>query len=135
VILEKGKSVLYLRLQKALYGMMKSALLFYRKLVSELREMGFTINPYDPCVANKTVNGTQMTIRWHVDDLMISHVSQDEIMRVDIYGENLAETVGTVHDYLGMTFDYSFAKEARANMWDYLSHLHCITLPEKYGES
>jgi hypothetical protein len=36
VILEKGKSVLYLRLQKALYGMMKSALLFYRKLVSEL---------------------------------------------------------------------------------------------------
>ncbi len=36
VILEKGKLVLYLRLQKALYGMMKSALLFYRELVSEL---------------------------------------------------------------------------------------------------
>jgi hypothetical protein len=66
VILEKGKSVLYLRLQKALYGMMKSALLFYRKLVSELREMGFEINPYDPCVANKTINGTQMKIRWHM---------------------------------------------------------------------
>jgi hypothetical protein len=39
VILEKGKSVLYLRLQKALYGMMKSALLFYRKLVSELSQL------------------------------------------------------------------------------------------------
>jgi hypothetical protein len=128
VILEKGKSVLYLRLQKALYGMMKSALLFYRKLLTELREMGFVINPYDPCVANKMVNGTQMTIRWHVDDLMISHVSQDEIMKVvqgikDIYGENLAETVGTVHDYLGMTFDYSFAKEVRVNMWDYLRNV------------
>jgi len=91
--------------------MMKSALLFYRKLVSELQEMGFEINPYDPCVANKMVNGTQMMIRWHVDDLMISHLSQDKIMKVvqgmkDIYGENLAETVGTVHDYLGMTFDY-----------------------------
>ncbi len=36
VILEKGRSVLHLQLQKALYGMMKSALLFYRKLVSEL---------------------------------------------------------------------------------------------------
>ncbi len=95
VILEKGKSVLYLRLQKVLYGMMKSTLLFYRKLVSELREMGFEINPYDPCVANKTINGTQMTIRWHVDDLMISHLSQDKIMVVqgkkDIYGENLTE--------------------------------------------
>ncbi len=53
VVLEKGMSVLYLRLQKALYGMMKNALLFYRKLVSELKEMGFEINPYDPCVAKQ----------------------------------------------------------------------------------
>ena len=43
------------------YGMMKSALLFYRKLVSELQVMGFEINPYNPCVANKTIYGTQMT--------------------------------------------------------------------------
>jgi hypothetical protein len=35
IILEKCRAVLYLQLQKALYGMMKSALLFYRKLVSE----------------------------------------------------------------------------------------------------
>ncbi len=48
VVLEKGKSVLYLGLQKTLYGMMKSALLFYRKLVLELKKMGFEINPYDP---------------------------------------------------------------------------------------
>ncbi len=53
VILEKGRSVLYLRLQKALYGMMKSALLFYRKQVSELQEMGFEINPYIPGVAKR----------------------------------------------------------------------------------
>ena len=56
---KKDKNVLYLRLQKALYCMMKSALLFYQKLVSELRSMGFIINPYDPCVANKIVNGKQ----------------------------------------------------------------------------
>ncbi len=66
-----------------------------------------------------------MTIRWHVDDLMISHLKQEEIMQVvqqikDIYGENLMENVGTVHDYLGMTFDYSFDKEVRINMWDYI---------------
>ncbi len=90
--------------------------------------MGFGINPYDPCVANKMVNGTQMTIRWHIDDLMISHLSQDGIMKVvqqikDIYGENLAETSGTVHDYLGMTFDYSFTKEVRINMLDYLRNV------------
>ncbi len=72
--------------------MMKSALLFYRKLIAELRDMGFTINPYDPCIANKMVNGSQMTIRWHVNDLMISHAIHDDIMTFvqqikDIYGE------------------------------------------------
>jgi hypothetical protein len=66
-----------------------------------------------------------MTIRWHVDDLMISHLKQEEIMQVvqqikDIYGKNLKENVGNVHDYLGMTFDYSFDKEVRINMWDYI---------------
>ncbi len=105
--------------------MMKSALLFYRKLVLELKKMGFEINPYDPCVANKMVNGTQMMIRWQVDDLMMSHVSCDEIMKIvqeikNIYGENLIKNVGKVHDYLGMTFDFSFTKEVKVNMWDYL---------------
>jgi hypothetical protein len=32
----KGKPVLYVQLEKALYRMMKSALLFYRKLVADL---------------------------------------------------------------------------------------------------
>ncbi len=77
--------------------------------------MGFQINPYDPCIANKMVNGTQMMIRWHVDDLMMSHVSRDEIMKIvqeikNIYGENLTKNIGKVHDdlpqrslYLGLT--------------------------------
>jgi hypothetical protein len=47
--------VLYLRLQKALYGMMKSALLFYRKLVSELREMGFTIPIRSMCCKQDSI--------------------------------------------------------------------------------
>jgi hypothetical protein len=85
----------YLRLQKALYGMMKCALLFYRKLISELKGMGFEINP-DPCVVNKMINGSQMTVRWHVDDLMISHTSNEAISQFllalkDIDGDNLAE--------------------------------------------
>ncbi len=57
ITIEKGRQVLYLCLQKALYGMMKSALLFYRKFIKELKEMGFEIDPYDPCMANKLVDG------------------------------------------------------------------------------
>ena len=81
VTIEKGRQVLYLRLQKALYGMMKSALLFYKKLIKKLKEMGFEINSYDPCVANKLVSRKQMTVRWRVDDLMISHIDKSEILK------------------------------------------------------
>jgi hypothetical protein len=64
-----GKSVLCVELKKALYGTMHAALLFWRLLTSKLVAMGFKINPYDWCVANKTINGKQCTILWHVDDL------------------------------------------------------------------
>jgi hypothetical protein len=60
-----------------------------------------------------------------VDDLMISHANQDGIMAFvkkikDIYGENLAEKVGMVHSYLGMTFDYSFDNKVQINMNQYI---------------
>ena len=44
--------------------------------------MGFEVNPYDPSVANKIINGTQMTVTWHVDDLKISHIDGWEITQV-----------------------------------------------------
>jgi len=38
---EDGVSVLYLEILKALYGMMVSSLLFYRKLRKDLEQLGF----------------------------------------------------------------------------------------------
>jgi hypothetical protein len=116
---EKGKKVLYLFLQKALYGIMKSALLFYRKLISELNEMGFEVNPYNPCIVNKIVNGSQMTIRWHVDDLMVSHSSGKAISK--FLRALITESTGKIHDYLGMTFDFSLQDEVKINMMQYIS--------------
>jgi hypothetical protein len=58
----KGESILYVRMLKAMYGLLRSALLFYLKLVKDLRAYGFELNEYDPCVANKMVNGAQMTV-------------------------------------------------------------------------
>ena len=59
---------------------MQSALLFYKKLHGELENYGFEVNPYDPCVANKIINGTEMTVTWHVDDLKVSYKDDDEIL-------------------------------------------------------
>ena len=50
--------MLYVQIKKALYGMLRAALLFYRKLRADLEDMGFKINFYGPCVANKIVNGS-----------------------------------------------------------------------------
>ena len=44
----KGEPILYVKLKKALYRLLKSALLFYKKLVGELEYMGFKLNPYNP---------------------------------------------------------------------------------------
>jgi hypothetical protein len=54
----KGTVILYVKMQKAMYGLLRSALLFYRKLVVDLENARFKLNTYDPCVANKTINGT-----------------------------------------------------------------------------
>ena len=69
IINRKGETVLYIRALNAIYGIMKAALLFYQKFVGDLMMFGFKVNPYDPCVANKTINGKQLSLVWHVDDI------------------------------------------------------------------
>jgi hypothetical protein len=68
-----NKEKLYLKLNKALYGTLKAVCLFSDDLTKNLKDMGFTPNPYDPCVMNKNIKGSQCTIAWHVDDIKISH--------------------------------------------------------------
>ena len=81
----KGESILYVKMQKDLYRLLRSSLLFYLKLQKDLEEFGFEINDYDPCVANKMVNGSQMTVVWHVDDLKVSHREGREITKLLLY--------------------------------------------------
>ena len=59
---EKGKPVIYVELLKALYGTLRAARLFWETLSRKLQEWGFTLNPYDSCVANKYVDRQQCTI-------------------------------------------------------------------------
>jgi hypothetical protein len=77
---EHGKPVLYVELLKALYGMLRAALLFWKVLSSKLVSWGFVINPYyDWCVANKMIDRRQCTILWHDDDMkLFSCQQQDE---------------------------------------------------------
>ena len=76
VILNNGKKFLYIKLRKVLYGLLNSGLLFWKDLSSLLIKNGFEVNPYNACVANKVIEGSQCTIVWYVDDLKISHKSK-----------------------------------------------------------
>jgi hypothetical protein len=130
VVTEHGKKVLYVRLLRALYGQLEAALLWYRKLRSDLEEQGFKFNPYDPCVANRKINGGQHTIRFHVDDVMSSHrkpkVNTDFYhwlnQKYGTYGD-VKCTRGTLHDYLGMKFDFSTPGQVHVNMKQYICEL------------
>ena len=111
----------------ALYGTLKAALLFWKKLSKSLKTRGFTINPYDWCIANKDIEGSQCTIVWHIDDLKISHKSLkvvDDIISSlkKEYGKVGEVTVkrGKVHDYLRMTLDFSLKGKFIINMEAYL---------------
>ena len=130
VVIENGRRVLYLRVLKALYGMLVAALLWYRKFREDLESQGFVFNPYDPCVANRWVSHKKHTVRFHVDDLMSSHVDakvNDKFLEWlnKLYGTHgeVKATRGKVHDYLGMTFTFRDDGKVDISMADYIHKL------------
>ena len=92
--------------------MLVSAMLSDCKLTKALLSYGFELNPYDPCVVNKMVNGEQLSVCWHVDDLMSSHidpkVNNEFLQWIKNTFRQLREvkmTQGLLHDYLGVTLN------------------------------
>jgi hypothetical protein len=114
VVYENGNKTIYVEVLRALYGMLIAALLWYRQFKTDLEKAGFKFNSYDPCIANRRVNGSMQTVKFHVDDLKSSHIDpkvNDHFLAWlnSKYGKHGAvkATRGKVHDYLGMTFTYS----------------------------
>ena len=60
--LKNGLPILYVKLTKVLYGTLRAALLFYKKLRGNLEDIAFVINIYAPCVKNRMVNGSHVTV-------------------------------------------------------------------------
>lgn len=71
---EKGRMVA--RLNKALYGCVQSARLWFNHLKGVLLELGYVQNDYDMCVFNREVEGKKITVVVYVDDLLCSCVDK-----------------------------------------------------------
>ena len=114
-----GSSVVLL--DKALYGTVEAAALWYMDISTKLAEDGFEKNPYDVCVFNKIgKSGRQITIVLHVDDLFVTaHCDSDlddlESMLRAKYPE-ITSRRGKIVNYVGMTFDFTTDGEVRITM-------------------
>ena len=108
---ENGRKTLFLQLKKALYGCVKSALLWYCLFRDTLQDLGFTLNPYDPCVANTQIMGSQCTIVWYVNDNKISHKDQavvnDIIQCIKAKFGPMMKTQGDEHEFLVMKLHFN----------------------------
>lgn len=107
-------------LDKALYGCIESAKLFYDNISNVLLNFGFKQNPYDSCVFNKIMYDHQCTVAIYVDDLKISC---EDRRGVDDVLLELKRVYGTINvheedivDYLGMDFDYSIPGIVKISM-------------------
>ena len=68
------------QVDKAMYGLVQSAKLWYETITGVLKDNGYAApNPTDPCVWNKVVGGDQITIVIYVDDLAISCRNKVEV--------------------------------------------------------
>jgi hypothetical protein len=125
---KKGEKILLVQCMNALYGTMVASLLYYKKFVKSLEREGFTLNPYDPCVANKTVDGKVLTICFHVDDCKISHRSSKVVDETIDWLRKEYEVIfedgsgamkvrrGKIHDYVGIRFDFTTKGEVHLTM-------------------
>jgi hypothetical protein len=132
---KKGNKQLLVQFQNALYGTMVASLLYYRKFAKSLTDIDFIINPYDPCVTNKIIEGKQMTICFHVDDYKLIHLKKTVMDRMIGYLRQEYESIfedgsramtvsrGKIHKYLGMTLDYSVPGQVKITMLDYVNEI------------
>ena len=132
VVYEGKHKVLYVRMLKALYGMLKASILYYKKFRADIESIGYIINPFDPCVANKTINGKQHTLTWHVDDVKASHEDSkvnDKFLEwcEKLYGSeetgHVTAVRGHKHDYLAMNLDYSSRGKLKVDMQYYIENM------------
>ncbi len=132
---KKGDKQLLVECKNAIYSTMVVALLHYRKFAESLEMNEFIMNPYDPCVWNKIINGKQCTICFHVDDCKISHVSAEVLDNIIAWLCEEYENVftdgsskmkvarGKVHKYLGMTLDFTIKNVIKVTMIEYVNEI------------
>ena len=130
VVYDHGEKLVYVIMLKALYGMILSSMLYYQKIRKDLESIGYKMNPYEPCVANKIIKGSQHTVASFVDDLKTSHklkeVNDEFLVWLEATNRKIADVKGirgTRHDYRAMSLDFSESGVMKVDMVEYVTDM------------
>jgi hypothetical protein len=115
------------RLKKALYGCIQSAVLWYNELASALEEMAFQKNPYDICSFTRVRGDTTDKILVYVDDLFITSKDEDTLVAISDtlkakYGA-ITSTIGREHNFLGIHWDFRTNGQVSLSMDGYVKDI------------
>ena len=131
-IKNKGETVIYVKAINTIYVIMKVELLFYKNLFSNITNIGFKLEPYDPCVANKVVKSKQITVVCHVDYLKVVHESNKIFASMAKWLKKTYERVfedglfkmkihiDKIRSSIGMNLDFSSPGEVKVTMIPYI---------------
>ena len=115
------------RLKKALYGCVQSAVLWYRELSSTLERLGFQKNPYDIGSYTRLNEGSIDKILVYVDDLFITSKGEDTLQTIaDELGAKyptVTVKTGLQHDFLGIHWDFGTKGQASLSMEGYVKDI------------
>ena len=117
-------------------------MLLFKDLTGRVKYWGFELNPYNKCVSNKYIYGSQCSILWNVENLKISHVDSKVVGNIinilnKKYGKEAPLTVtwGKFQEYLGMKIYFSTAGKTFIEMEDYFNKIlederECVAVME-----
>ena len=117
---KKGNKLPCLMLNEPLCGCVQSALSLYELFSSTLVSLDFELNPYDSCVANENVNGSQCTICWHVDNNKMSHAgpstASDITKKLESKFGKITVARGKKHEFLDLVLTFHDNGNAEIDM-------------------
>ena len=94
------------RLNKSLYGLKQASRTFYKRLVSDLKRIGFEQSLSDPCVLRFMMGDEVMgMVAIHVDDILYAGTKSLVKVVVEALGDSLpTKNLGEVKFFLGCAF-------------------------------
>jgi hypothetical protein len=97
------KDYVYVKLKKALYGLLQSSLLWYKNISSFLCEIGFESCINDNCIFYREINNKMYYIGLYVDDLI--HICDGNESK-DMIASKLNEKYGKMDHHFGNQFSF-----------------------------